>query len=57
MRVCLQPIRGGLRSRHTVREKLKAFEMLERLGTGSCHPTLGASVDACLADYDVDWMP
>jgi high affinity sulfate transporter 1 len=40
-----------------VKEKLKAFEVLERLGTDSFYPTLGAAVDAYLADYAVDWKP
>lgn len=40
-----------------VKEKLKAFELLDRLGADSFHPTLGASVDAYLADYAVDWKP
>jgi hypothetical protein len=40
-----------------VKEKLKAFEMFQRLGTGSFYVTLGASVDAYLADYAADWKP
>jgi MFS superfamily sulfate permease-like transporter len=40
-----------------VKAKLKAFELLELLGTESFHPTVGASVDAYLADYAVDWTP
>jgi MFS superfamily sulfate permease-like transporter len=38
-----------------VKEKLKNFELLERLGVDSFHPTLGAGVDAYLADHAVDW--
>jgi high affinity sulfate transporter 1 len=40
-----------------VKAKLKAFELLELLGTNSFHPTVGSSVDAYLADYAVDWAP
>jgi MFS superfamily sulfate permease-like transporter len=40
-----------------VKAKLKAFELLDRLGTDSFYPTLGAAVDAYLADYGVDWKP
>jgi len=40
-----------------VKEKLKAFELFELLETGSHYPTLGASIDAYLADYAVDWKP
>ena len=40
-----------------VKEKLKAFELLELLGTDIFYPTLGAAVDAYLADYAVDWTP
>ena len=40
-----------------VKDKLRQFEMFDRLGAGSFHPTLGAGVDAYLADYAVDWKP
>jgi len=40
-----------------VKDKLKRFELLERLGTDIFHPTLGAAVDAYLAKHDVDWKP
>ena len=40
-----------------VKEKLGNFELLERLGRDSFFPTLGAAVDAYLADYAVDWDP
>ncbi len=38
-----------------VKAKLKAFELLELLGTDSFYPTVGSSVDAYLVDYAVDW--
>jgi MFS superfamily sulfate permease-like transporter len=38
-----------------VKDKLKRFELLDRFGTS--YPTIGAAVDAYLADYDVDWKP
>jgi len=40
-----------------VKDKLKRFELLDRLGTDIFHPTLGAAVDAYLAKHDVDWKP
>ena len=40
-----------------VKDKLKRFELLDRLGTDSFHPTLGAAVDAYLAEHSVDWKP
>ncbi len=40
-----------------VKAKLKAFELLDRLGADSFYPTLGAAVDAYLVDYGVDWKP
>jgi MFS superfamily sulfate permease-like transporter len=40
-----------------VKDKLKRFELLDRLGTGSFYPTVGAAVDAYLADHAVDWEP
>jgi MFS superfamily sulfate permease-like transporter len=38
-----------------VKDKLKRFELFERFG--AAYPTVGASVDAYLADYAVDWKP
>ena len=38
-----------------VLDKLKRFELFDRFGERSFHPTIGAAVDAYLADYDVDW--
>jgi high affinity sulfate transporter 1 len=38
-----------------VQDKLKRFEVFERFGAGSFHPTVGASVDAYVAHYSVDW--
>jgi high affinity sulfate transporter 1 len=40
-----------------VKDKLKRFELLERLGTASFYPTLGAAVDAYLDEHAVDWKP
>ena len=40
-----------------VKDKLKRFEMLERIGTASFHPTVGAAVDAYLEEHSVDWKP
>lgn len=40
-----------------VKDKLKRFELLERFGAASFHPTVGAAVDAYLEDHAVDWKP
>ena len=40
-----------------VRDKLKRFELLERIGTDIFHPTVGAAVDAYLTEHAVDWKP
>jgi high affinity sulfate transporter 1 len=40
-----------------VKDKLKRFELLERLGAASFYPTLGAAVDAYLEEHAVDWKP
>ena len=40
-----------------VKDKLRRFELLERFGEKSFHPTLGAAVDAYLEEYEVDWQP
>jgi high affinity sulfate transporter 1 len=40
-----------------VKDKLKRFELLDRLGTDIFYPTVGAAIDAYLADHDVDWKP
>ena len=40
-----------------VKEKLRQFGLYDKLGAASFHPTLGAGVDAYLADYAVDWKP
>lgn len=40
-----------------VKDKLKRFELFERFGAASFHPTVGAAVDAHLADHAVDWKP
>jgi high affinity sulfate transporter 1 len=40
-----------------VKEKMQQFGLYERLGAASFHPTLGAGVDAYVADHKVDWEP
>jgi MFS superfamily sulfate permease-like transporter len=40
-----------------VKDKLKRFELFDRFGPGSFHPTVGAAIDAYLADHAVAWQP
>jgi high affinity sulfate transporter 1 len=40
-----------------VKDKLIRFELIEQLGAGIFHPTVGAAVDAHVADHGVDWTP
>jgi MFS superfamily sulfate permease-like transporter len=40
-----------------VKDKFKRFELLPVLGDDLFCPTLGAAVDAYLAEYEVDWKP
>jgi high affinity sulfate transporter 1 len=40
-----------------VKDKLKRFELFDRLGAANFHPTLGAAVDAYLHQHSVDWKP
>lgn len=40
-----------------VKDKLKRFELFDMLGTDIFHPTMGAAVDAYLADFQLDWKP
>jgi high affinity sulfate transporter 1 len=40
-----------------VKDKLKRFELFERFGAASFHPTVGAAVDAYLDEHAVDWKP
>jgi high affinity sulfate transporter 1 len=40
-----------------VKDKLRRFGLLDRFGAGSFHPTVGAAIDAYLADCSVDWSP
>jgi MFS superfamily sulfate permease-like transporter len=40
-----------------VQDKFKRFELLPVLGQDLFHPTLGAAVDAYLAEFKVDWKP
>jgi MFS superfamily sulfate permease-like transporter len=38
-----------------VKDKLKRFELLELFGPDVFHPTIGAAVDAYVAEHAVDW--
>jgi MFS superfamily sulfate permease-like transporter len=38
-----------------VKDKLRRFELLGRFGGDGFYPTLGAAVDAYVADHKVDW--
>jgi MFS superfamily sulfate permease-like transporter len=40
-----------------VKDKFQRFELLDKLGNGIFHPTVGAAVDAYLEQYTVDWKP
>jgi high affinity sulfate transporter 1 len=40
-----------------VKDKLRRFELLDQLGTDAFYPTIGAAVDAYLAEHEVDWKP
>ena len=40
-----------------VKDKLKRFELLDRFGAANFHPTIGAAVDAYVAEHSVDWKP
>ncbi|MDQ0322834.1 high affinity sulfate transporter 1 [Pararhizobium capsulatum DSM 1112] len=40
-----------------VKDKLRRFELLEQLGDDSFYPTLGAAIDAYLAEHRIDWKP
>jgi MFS superfamily sulfate permease-like transporter len=40
-----------------VKDKLKRFGLFDRLGAKSFYPTIGAAVDAYLADHGIDWKP
>src|SRR6187431_2054622 len=40
-----------------VKDKLKRFELLERFGAASFHPTVGAAVDAYVEEHAVNWRP
>jgi high affinity sulfate transporter 1 len=39
-----------------VKDKLRRFELLERFGEKSFHPTLGAAVDSYLEEHEIDWQ-
>ena len=40
-----------------VKDKLRRFELFDRFGASSFHPTIGAAVDAYLEQHAVDWVP
>jgi len=40
-----------------VKDKMKRYELLEKLGSNIFHPTVGAAVDAYLEDHSIDWAP
>ena len=40
-----------------VKDKLRRFELFERFGDARFHPTVGAAVDAYVAEHSVDWTP
>jgi MFS superfamily sulfate permease-like transporter len=40
-----------------VKDKLRRFELFDRFGEARFHPTVGAAVDAYLAEHRVDWTP
>ncbi|MCT8162543.1 MULTISPECIES: SulP family inorganic anion transporter [unclassified Pseudomonas] len=40
-----------------VKDKMKRFELFERIGERAFHPTVGAAVDAYLEDTGIDWRP
>jgi MFS superfamily sulfate permease-like transporter len=40
-----------------VKDKLKRFEMLQRFGPESFHPTVGAAIDTYLEEHAVAWQP
>ena len=40
-----------------VKDKLRRFELLDKLGTDIFYPTVGAAIDAYLAEHAVDWKP
>jgi MFS superfamily sulfate permease-like transporter len=40
-----------------VKDKLRRFELFDRFGAANFHPTIGAAVDAYLAQHALDWKP
>ena len=40
-----------------VKDKLKRFELFERFGAASFHPTLAAAIDAYLEEHSIAWEP
>jgi hypothetical protein len=40
-----------------VKDKMKRFGLFQHMGETAFHPTVGAAVDAYLAETGVDWKP
>jgi MFS superfamily sulfate permease-like transporter len=40
-----------------IKDVLRRLEIFDLFGTASFYPTIGAAVDAYLADFSVDWKP
>ena len=40
-----------------VKDMMKRFKLFEPMGVRAFHPTVGAAVDAYLADTGIDWKP
>ena len=40
-----------------MKDELRRFELLDRLGEQCFYPTLAAAVDGYLAEYRLDWKP
>ena len=40
-----------------VKDKLRRFELFERLGAANFYPTIGSAVDAYLKEHKVGWKP
>ncbi|MGF6394635.1 SulP family inorganic anion transporter [Pseudomonas plecoglossicida] len=40
-----------------VKDKMKKFGLFQHMGENAFHPTVGAAVDAYLADSGIDWQP
>jgi MFS superfamily sulfate permease-like transporter len=40
-----------------VKDKLRRFELFDRLGAANFYSTIGSAVDAYLEEHAVDWKP